>query len=151
MEGVTDLSQLVQVTTFQDITPPEIPAPKLSENATAWLAQNWGTAATVLLAAFALLMLRSMVRSAAPAVRSEAAGGSAAKAAAKTATTSAADKEEQPDDESAAANASPTVPLRRFSGSRTSLRDELSHMVQEDPGAAASVLRAWIGNALATK
>lgn len=37
--------------------------------------------------------------------------------------------------------------LRRITGSGPSLRDELSELVTEDPDAAASILRGWIGSA----
>ena len=41
-------------------------------------------------------------------------------------------------------------PQKRFSkrlASGPSLKDELAEMVREDPDAAASILRTWIGNA----
>jgi len=36
--------------------------------------------------------------------------------------------------------------LGRFTGSGPSLRDELAELVQEDPDAAANILRTWIGS-----
>ena len=78
-----------------------------------------------------LLVLRSMVR---------AAPGGARKRAVqiRVAAEPEADAGESP--ESVAARR-----LRRFTGSGPSLRDELSELVQEDPDAAANILRSWIG------
>jgi flagellar M-ring protein FliF len=122
------------VTSFQDITPPEIPQPTTTDYATAWLSQNWTTVGMILLAGIAMLMLRSMVRSV------SVAGSSAANVvAARIEGHGQAPQAEQ----EAPAN---EPRLRRFIGKGPSLRDELSQMVQSDPDAAANVLRTWIGS-----
>ncbi|HUT10824.1 MAG TPA: hypothetical protein VMY42_10030 [Thermoguttaceae bacterium] len=125
----TDRTQLVEVNTFQDLKPAEIPGPGIGENVLGWLGQYWATLGMIGLAGFSLVMLRSMVK-AAPA------GSQAA------ATSGAADDDEEEGEEKAAINR-----LGRFTGSGHSLRDDLSELVQEDPDTAANILRTWIGNA----
>jgi flagellar biosynthesis/type III secretory pathway M-ring protein FliF/YscJ len=84
----------------------------------------------LLVAGFSLLMLRSMI-AAGPTERQSLElfrreeGGS-----------------EEPDREAAASVANR---LSRFAKTGRSLRDELSELVEEDPDAAANILKAWIG------
>jgi flagellar M-ring protein FliF len=125
----------VQVTAFQDIKPVEIPQPTTGENAVGWLVENWTTVGMIGLAFFGLWMLRSLVRSTAVAVPRE------ATSAARVAAVASEEMEEEPEAVKAAAPR-----LRRFGTSGPSLRDELAQLVQEDPDAAANVLRTWIGN-----
>ena len=84
-----------------------------------------------------LVMLRSMVRSRAAAARRARRRLTVVRSD-ETATTATESEtaEEKPPPEPAAA-----VP-----GSGRSLRDELSEIVQEDPDAAANILRSWIGH-----
>ncbi len=128
-EGVTDLTELVTVTEFQDIAAPDIPAPTTGEKALGFLGEYWATLGMLGLAGFSLLMLRSMARAALPPLPSSA----RAKAA--------PEPEPEPEEEAAA------KPARkpRFMSGGPSLRDELSELVAEDPDAAANILRAWIG------
>jgi len=130
VEGVTDATQLVTVTPFQDITPEAIPSPGFSDKALSWLAESWRTLGMIGLVLFSLLMLRSMIRSA-----PEAAMPGHKPAASLLG--EMAEETEKPDVGSQ---------LGRFTGSGRSLRDDLSDLVREDPDAAANILRTWIGS-----
>lgn len=142
-EGVTDVSQMVQVTTFQDIKGADLPGPGTADYVIEWLSNNWSTLAMAAVALIALVMLRSMVKSA-PGVAAP------ARAASETSGSAAAAANEQKE-EAAGATAS-AQRLRRFTGEGPTLRDEVSQLVQEDPDAAAEILKAWIGTPiLATK
>jgi flagellar M-ring protein FliF len=135
VQGVNDLGELVQVTSFQDITTPEVPPPGMGENIQGWFLENWTTVGLILLALVGLSMLRSVVR-ATPAAAPRLASATVAHAA-------------EPNREggtTAGEEPNPPGRLHRFTGSGISLRDELSELVQEDPDAAANVLRAWIGS-----
>jgi len=131
-EGVSDPGQLVTVTAFQDITPPTLPPPAPTEFVLAWMSQYGSTLGMVALAVAGLLMLRSVIR-AVPAGQRPVVQELHAETAAAA----------EPTPERARPPAAPR--LRRFAGNGTSLRDELSQIVQEDPDAAANVLRTWIG------
>jgi flagellar M-ring protein FliF len=139
-EPVADPSSLVQVTSVQDITPAEIPQPSTKDYAAAWLAQNWTTVGMIVLAGIAMLMLRSMVRSAPAAASAQTQNVLSARIESPT---QAQSQTAEGDAETPQAEAR----LRRFSAAGPSLRDELSQLVQSDPDAAANVLRTWIGNA----
>jgi flagellar M-ring protein FliF len=130
--GVTDLTELVTVMEFQDITPAEIPVPGAGEKVISWLGQYWATLGMLGLAGFSLLMLRSMTRSS---------GGvaSSIEVAENLPGGTAGDEEGMPEDSQRATR------LGRFAGGGPSLRDELSELVTEDPDAAANILKAWIG------
>ncbi len=132
-EGVDDRTELVEVMTFQGFTPEELHGPTYGEQALTWLAQHWSTLGILLVAAFSLVILRSMITTA-PRERlpSESfrggpseSGGSEQEAAASVANR-----------------------LARFDKSGRSLRDELSELVQEDPDAAANILKSWIGQSV---
>ncbi len=130
-EGVADKNQLVTVTAFQKITPPDMPQPAMSEKAVTWLGQSWQTLGLLVLALVSLTMLRSMIRSAPT-------SGRGSPAAANIDVTETGDHEEETTDQDRR--------LRRFQ-SGASLKDELSLLVSEDPDAAANILRTWIGHA----
>ncbi len=106
--------------------------PGLGENAMVWFAQYWGTVGMIGLAAFSLVMLRSMIRSP---------GGPAPDYTGAPRLMSLEGEEGEELDEEAVTR------LGRFSGSGKSMRDELAELVKEDPDAAANVLKNWIGNA----
>jgi flagellar M-ring protein FliF len=126
----------VTVTSYQDIAQATIVMPGTMDAAVSWLASNWQTIAMVLVGLFSLMMLRGMLRSSAPAPTP------APDAAATAAAAAAASAEEEDADA-----ASVKMPRRRFGTSGPTLRDELREIVKEDPDAAATVLRAWIGDA----
>jgi flagellar M-ring protein FliF len=132
-EGVQDVTELVTVTTFQDIPGKEIPAPSTAQSALAWLGEYWSVLGMIGVAIISLLMLRSLVRSA-PSMPETRAMPKMVNMAVH----------EESGDESVEAAAGPR--LKRFT-SGPSLRDELSEMVKEDPDNAANILRGWITNA----
>jgi len=133
VEGLSDLAELVTVTTFQDIRAPKLPEPPATEHALGWLGQYWPTLGMIGLALFSLVMLRSMVRSAPPATPTTSFPVLYAK--------ESAEPEEEP------AHTAAQKRLRRFQGGGKSLRDELSDLVHEDPDVAANILKSWIGHA----
>lgn len=120
----------VSVTTYHH-SPEEPPeGPSLAMSAVAWVGSNWTTIGMMGIAMFSLVMLRSMVKSLPT--------GDAAPAAAATfeiEPTSDDETEEDPD--------RPRLRLRKGD----SLKDDLGDIVREDPDAAASILRSWIGAA----
>ena len=131
VKGVDDLTDLVEVRVFPHIPMDAIPDPGLTESALTWLGRSWQTLGLIGLAFFSLLMIRSMVKSAAAVAASEApTGGSGSES-------------EEADDSAE----QPTPPqLLRFGRAGKSLKDEVSDLVAEDPDAAANVLRNWIGS-----
>lgn len=124
----------IRVTSFTDIPPAVTSPPSMTDTATSWLAGNWPTIGMTLLGLMSLVMLRGMLRSSAAKLEPE-------PQAAQLAAAAAAEDEE--------AEEEPAQPrklrVRRDGG--PSLRDELVEMVNEDPDAAANVLRNWIGDA----
>ncbi|HET6882626.1 MAG TPA: hypothetical protein VFI31_20835 [Pirellulales bacterium] len=135
-DPTADPRPLVSVTPFQPLPVGDVPAPATSEVALGWLAMNWSTVAMAGLAMFSLVMLRSMARAApAAAATPDLPLPPPPPAAEKPAETKAAETDTK-------ANR-----LKRRMGSGQSLRDELAEMVREDPDAAASILRTWIGSA----
>lgn len=130
-EGVNDLTELVTVTEFQDITPAEVPVPTAGDKALGFLGEYWATLGMLGLAGFSLLMLRSMARAALPPLPSSPRLVAAPRA------------QEEQEEENVAAKK--TSRLARFAAGGPSLKDELSELVAEDPDAAANILRAWIG------
>ena len=129
-DGVDDRTQLVEIMTFQGFTPEELQAPTYSEQALTWLAGHWSTLGMLLVAAFSLMILRSMIL-AGPVEKQSA--GSLHRAG------------DTPDEADREAEAAVVNRLSRFNKTGRSLHDELSELVQEDPDAAANILRSWIG------
>jgi flagellar M-ring protein FliF len=127
-----DPTPLVTVTTFPDTFKAELPEPASSDQALAWLGQYWTTLGMIGLGLFSLLMLRSLVRS--PTTSSQ------PQWASTESSTQASAIGEEP-----GADAAPKRPKRSF-GKGPSLRDELTELVQEDPDAAANILKSWIGS-----
>ena len=131
-EGVTDPTDLVTVTTFQEITPEKILEPAAGQLAAAWLGKHWRTLGMIGLAAFGLLMLRSVVRATSSGSKPDTAPETLSMESAQSGREAAAATAHHPE---------------RFTGSRPPMSDELSELVQEDPAAAADVLKTWIGKA----
>lgn len=126
-EGVADKTELVTVTEFQDIPGPEIPTPTWIDRVWEFLASSWATLGLLGLAAMSLWMIRSMSRATLPPLPSPMKLPSPAES------------------ESSEEEAQKGVRFARFATGGPSLKDELAELVQEDPDAAANILRSWIG------
>ena len=131
----------IVVSTYTDIPGPLATPPSLAATSGTWLAENWQTLAVVGVGLISLLMLRSMIRS--PAVLPRPApvhAESHAHAGPRLAVMEA-------EPESAEAAEPEKVLRRRFQSSGPDLRAELQEIVRENPDAAATILRSWIGEA----
>jgi flagellar M-ring protein FliF len=128
----------IVVSTYTDLptTPP--PEPTLAATAGSWLAENWQTLAAVAAGLVSLFMVRGMVRATA---------GYAPPATAavnlpeqpRLSVHQPAEEDEVPE---------PARVLKgRLTGSGPDLRAELHEIVKENPDAAATILRSWIGEA----
>jgi len=141
--GPVDTAQLLNVTTFSAVPPPDLVGPSFVNQLLSWLAQSWSSVAMIGLALMALMMLRSFV-SAVPA---------APEMPTITSTTVSGDEEETASPGGIAAGGAKEAAkpkqrsLQRKIGTGPSLREELVEMVREDPDTAAGILRSWIGNA----
>jgi flagellar M-ring protein FliF len=134
-----DKMTLIDVTAYSPVLSTEVVGPSFVDRLVDWLAQSWSTVAMIGLGLFALLMLKSFVKSI----------PTPAPASAVLQNRIASDESEAEEAAAAAAN-DPSKPkqrtLQRKLGTGANLRDELIDMVKEDPDAAANVLRGWIGN-----
>ena len=135
VESAAKATELVTVTTFQDIPVLEPPAPEFRQEVLSWARQSWRMLGTIGLALISLLVLRSMVRARTLAAEVEPAAASAGRPSRRTA---------------GRCRDRPSSLLRTHDGFHNaqagpSLRDELSELVEDDPEAAANVLRSWIG------
>jgi flagellar M-ring protein FliF len=129
----------IVVSTYTDNPIAVVAPPTLAKAATTWLADNWQTLALVGVGLISLVMLRSMVRSTAGL-------HSASPAAAADHGQPRLTIHEPPEDEQ---EAEPARALKaRFTSSGPDLRRELQEIVKENPDAAASILRSWIGEAV---
>jgi len=133
--GVSDPTELVTVTEFQSITPTPPTPPTLMDRLVPWLVHSWKTLGLVFLGLVSLVMLRSMVRAQPADIRPLPTPLGSPPAAPQAAAT----------ENQETAEAARQRRLKRFGSGETSLRDELSQLVAEDPDSAASILRAWIG------
>lgn len=123
----------IVVTTDRELPAPVMTPPAATDGILTWLNRNWQTLAMIGLGGFGLIMLRGMVRSAAPPAP---AADSESDAAAKKVGEDGEELDEM------------GRPKRRFeAGSAPSLKDELSELIEDDPDAAVSVLKQWIGDA----
>jgi flagellar M-ring protein FliF len=126
----------VQMVIVDSVRPPDIVPPSMSSKAMAWTGRYWMTLMMVGLAAFSMLVLRSIVTSTPP--------SGSAEAAAATSTLSV-QAEDEPQSAGAGSGGSERTRLRIKKG--VSLKDDLVEMVHEDPDGAAAILRTWIGKA----
>jgi len=128
----------IVVNTYTDLPTDAPPPPSLADTAGTWLAANWQTIALIGVGLMSLVMLRSMVRTP-PAAPSPAqtAGGDAGHPRLSIHEPPA--DEEEPE--------ATKVLRRRFAASGPDLKSELQEIVKENPDAAATILRAWIGDA----
>ncbi len=137
-DAIKDGPPQVVVTPFQSLPVAEIPKPSAADHALSWFSQNASMLGMGFLGIVSLLMVRSIVRS----VPSPTSANSPE---------SNDELETSPqivrEDEEEATAPAPSRLRRRRSKSGPSLRDELVEIVREDPDAAASILRNWIGTA----
>jgi flagellar M-ring protein FliF len=121
----------VKVSSYDDLTVPPPEQPSMVATAGSWLAGNWQKIGLFVVGLISLLVLRSMTRATAPA--------SSPGAAAAPSAPLEEEQQEEPEPH--------PVLHRRGASSGSSLREELTAIVREDPDAAANVLRTWIGDA----
>lgn len=127
----------VVVETYTDLPRPLAEPPSLAATSGTWLAENWETLAVIGVGLFSLVMLRGMLR-APVAGRPTAPTAAAVAHPGKTAAAEPADEDEP----------EPVRVLKtKFTATGPDLKAELHEIVKENPDAAASVLRAWIGEA----
>jgi flagellar M-ring protein FliF len=124
----------VAVSTFHP--PADEREAELRDKAVAWLVEHWQIASVAGLALVGLLLLRSIVRSM-----------NASHRPAETSPGTSPTLSLVTDAGHHAAAVEPSEPARRRSGVAANLAGELADAVRQDPEAAASVLRSWIGNA----
>jgi flagellar M-ring protein FliF len=115
-----------------------VPEPTLQETAVAWLGQNWSAVGMGCLALLSLTMLRSMIKST-PATPPSVSSTPAPMETPSTLALVTEDEPQEPVENTARQR------LKRHSATGPSLRDELADIVREDPDAAVSILRTWIG------
>ncbi|MEX2112370.1 MAG: hypothetical protein WD845_04250, partial [Pirellulales bacterium] len=127
----------VAVSTFHPLGEPPTAEQQLREHAFAWLLAHWQTVSLAGLALVGLLVLRSMFRSVGRDAQSR---GSAATVGLPPTLSLVSDAF---DDDSVA----PSELFDRRSAAGATLSSELADAVRNDPDAAVSVLRTWIGNA----
>jgi flagellar biosynthesis/type III secretory pathway M-ring protein FliF/YscJ len=131
-DSTNKISEPTTVATPQDSPLQRFLPPELQDAILNWLQREWRTVGAVALGLIGLLVLRSMVR-----VQPVAADAKRPASSQDEATEDA-----KPDVEPAAV---PAPHAKRFHSPGASLREELSALVEEDPDAAANVLRSWIG------
>jgi flagellar M-ring protein FliF len=128
----------VVVETYTDLPRAAPLPPTLASTMTTWLAENWQTLAVIGVGLMSLLMLRSMIRSPAKAA------GPAPAAASQPAPVRLAVHEAP----TAEVDPEPVRVLKtHFSMTGPDLKAELREIVKENPDAAATILRSWIGEA----
>lgn len=128
----------VAVTSYDDQTVAPLPEPSTVEKATSWLAGNWKTLAMLGIGLAGLLMLRSMVKSGPPAPAPSTDLG---------ATLKLLRPEEEAENEESDDETQPAKVKRRFRAADSNPREELTDMVNDNPEAAAAILRSWIAEA----
>jgi len=134
----------VTVSTFADPPREPLPTPSMADHAMLWLGQYWGTLGMGFLGVFAMMTLRSLVRSAGagtPALAAAVTGSGPSLAATDDADDHDETKPSDSDDDSTDA---PAKKKRRLK-SGSNAREELVEIVRENPDAAANILRTWIG------
>jgi len=129
-EGIHDSTELVAVTTFDDLPVKELAGPTLEQSIFVWLKQYGGMLVLVGLALVSLWVLRSMARTGATEMQA---------ASLLTATTTSTSNEEH-------FKSVTKHHVRHASPKDMVVHSELSEVIQQDPNAAANILRTWVGN-----
>src|SRR5262249_48139042 len=128
----------VVVETYTDLPKPPVAPPTLAQSSTTWLADNWQTLALIAVGLGSLLMLRSMVRSL-PLAAASSPAAAHQPAQPRLAVHDPGDEDVEQE---------PVKALRaRFQSTGPDLKVELRDIVKDNPDAAATILRAWIGEA----
>lgn len=128
----------IVVETYTDLPRAATTPPTLAANSATWLAENWQALAVVGVGLMSLLMLRGMVRSPTKAAPT------AIPAAHPPAQPRLAVHEPPADEE----DPEPVKVLKsHFSITGPDLKAELREIVKDNPDAAATILRSWIGEA----
>jgi flagellar M-ring protein FliF len=136
-----NLSDVV-VSFFETLTPETIEEPSIASDALVWTSQNFNTLTMSGLVLVGLVMLRSLVKGL-PTPEPLAAAANPALTIAGGTGTATNDKSESSEEEQEEDEERPRLRLKKG----TSLRDELTAIVKEDPDSAAAILRTWISNA----
>jgi flagellar M-ring protein FliF len=126
----------VSVLTYEDIPSTPIAAPTFTASVIDYLGESWRTIGMIAVGLVSLVMLRGMIRGAAPAP-----GPARADEAAEGPRLAVTEEDEE--DEPAVES----TLRRKFDASGPNLKQELQLLVKEDPDAAAAILRNWIGDA----
>ncbi len=132
--GVADLEPLVKVTTFEHVAGVAPAAESAVSAGMGWFAQNWTSVGLLLLGLLSLFFLRSIVRGNPEPSTNDAPRLNLVSDASET------ERESAPVEPPVKRTLKRPLP-------GLSLREELSQMVKEDPDAAASVIKGWIGGA----
>lgn len=136
--SVIDPTPLVSVATFQSVPQGGPLGPSIAEQAVTWFGEYGGSAGMILLGLISLGMLRSIFKGVpAPAIQPTALPPSAAQSETES---------DEPATAGAAASADAAAKIKRRFASDKTPRDELLTLVQEDPTAAANILKSWIGS-----
>jgi flagellar M-ring protein FliF len=138
----TDPYPHIVVSSYTDLPSGPLPQPTLADNSLVWIAGNWQTVALVVVGLFALLTVRNLAKGAmAPPPATSAAAD--AMAGGNSNPSPASEGAPNEEDEPEVAH----VLKRKFGGDTPNLKEELAGLVKDDPDAAATILRAWIGEA----
>jgi flagellar M-ring protein FliF len=125
----------VHVVVLDSLPTPTIEAPSMASKAVAWTGRYWNSLAMLGVAMFSLLVLRSVVNG----KTSEPATSSSA----SSLTLQADEAKATAESGEAADEGKPKLRLKKG----TSVKDDLTDIVREDPDAAADILRSWISKA----
>lgn len=132
-QGTNQYPQIT-VASYEDIPAAPIAPPTFAVTAMDYLAESWRTIGMIAVGLVSLVMLRGMIRGAAPAP-------SPATEEVNTPRIAAVEEEEEEEP------AVETVLRKKFDAGGPNLKQELQLLVKEDPDAAAAILRNWIGDA----
>jgi flagellar M-ring protein FliF len=129
----------VEIIVFDSLTPDPVESPSVTSQSMTWASQNIGNLMMGGVTLICLVMLRSMVKSIPPEDPVPDLGTSTLPYRQET------DHASRSSDDQSAADSSHRPRLRLNKG--PTLKDDLTDIVREDPEAAATILRTWIGNA----
>jgi flagellar M-ring protein FliF len=127
----------VRVVVLDSLPAPSLEPPSMASTASSWFGRYWNTLAMLGVAMFSLLVLRSVVNG-----KPGDAGGAPA-AAGPVLALQSDEPSAKPESTGQQAEERPKLRLRKGS----SLKDDLTDIVRDDPDAAADILRSWIGKA----